>query len=244
MNYSATILDAERMKDPVHAAQRMRLPRLISFSGMDGAGKSTQIESLSAAMRQAGVPFRIVRFWDEVAALVRFRETASISVFKSDAGVGMPGAPVNRRDKNVRSWYMACVRLFLYTLDAFSLRGLVAKASRSDSEVVIFDRYIYDELANLNLKNTAIRIYIRLILALVPKPDVSYLLDADPVQARARKPEYPLEFLYVNREAYLTLSRLISGIIVIDPLPVDEVKAEIMKHGAGVFSRKERQYVT
>lgn len=231
------------MKEPLEAAPGTCAPKLISFSGMDGAGKSTQIEALCAAMREAGMRIRIVRFWDDVARLVRFREAASVGVFKSDAGVGAPGAPINRRDKNVRSWYMTCVRLCLYLVDAFSLRAEIRKASRSEFDVVLFDRFIYDELANLNLKNPVARIYVRMILGLVPRPDISYLLDADPIQARARKPEYPLEFLYVNREAYVTLCRLIGGVTVIAPMAVEEVHREIMKHGAGLFSGKDRQYV-
>jgi thymidylate kinase len=235
--------DEYPMKRPAEAAQRGSIPKLVSFSGVDGAGKSTQIEALCAAIREAGMKFRIVRFWDDVARLVRFREAASVGVFKSDTGVGVPGAPVNRRDKNVRSWYMTCVRLGLYTVDAFSLQGVIRNALRSDSDVVIFDRFIFDELANLNLKNPLIRIYIRLVLEMVRKADISFFLDADPVEARARKPEYPLEFLYVSRESYLTLSRMIGGITVIAPKPVEDVKQEILRHGAWLFSGKDRQYV-
>ena len=218
-------------------------PKLISFSGIDGAGKSTQIDALCAAMRAAGMGVRVVRFWDEVAKLVRFRQAATVGIFKSDAGVGAPGAPAMRRDKNVRSWFMTCVRLCLYAMDVVSLRAAVAEASRSHYDLVVFDRYIYDELANLNLANPAIRIYVRAILALTPRPHSSYLLDANPVEARARKPEYPIEFLDVNRKAYLTLSRLIGGVDVISPMPIEEVKREIGKCGAELLSGKDREYV-
>lgn len=218
-------------------------PKLVSFSGIDGAGKSTQIDALCGAIRAAGMQIRVVRFWDEVASLVGFRQAASVGIFKSDAGVGAPGAPVMRRDKNVRSWFMTCIRLFLYGMDALSLRAFIAKASQSEPEVIVFDRYIYDELANLNLRNPAVRIYIRAILALAPKPDIIYVLDANPSEARARKPEYPIEFLCTSRKAYLALSLLVGGVHVIDPMPIEEVKREIMKHGAELYSGKDREYV-
>ena len=41
----------------------------VSFSGMDGAGKSTQIEISSAHMQEAGLRVRIITFWDDMARL-------------------------------------------------------------------------------------------------------------------------------------------------------------------------------
>lgn len=207
-----------------------RLAKFVSFSGIDGAGKSTQIDALRARAEQAGLRVGLIRFWDDVARLKNLRETTGHKVFKGEKGVGSPDAPVNRRDKNVRSWYMTCVRLFLYFLDAVSIRQVVKKTLRSDAGLVIFDRYTYDELANLDLSNPVIRLYVRLIMTLVPRPDISYLLDADPVKARARKPEYPLDFLHFNRQAYLTLNGLIGGMTIIPPNSVEEVKRDVLGH--------------
>lgn len=206
-----------------------RPKRWVSFSGIDGAGKSTQIEALRAAAEQAGMRVQIIRFWDDVARLTGLRETSGHKIFKGDKGIGSPANPINRRDKNVRSWPMACVRLLLYTVDAISTRLKVAQALNSDTDFVIFDRYMYDELANLNLRNPLMRAFTRAIVMLTPRPQVSFILDADPVQARARKPEYPLEFIYVNRQAYLDLSCLIGGMTVISPGPVAEVKREVLR---------------
>lgn len=199
----------------------------ISFSGMDGAGKSTQIQALSAHLRDTGTRVRVIPFWDEVATFTRFRETAGHTLFRGDKGVGSPEAPIERRDKNVRSWFMTPVRLFLYFADALSLRAVAHKSMRSGAGVIIFDRYAYDELVNLNLSRRAVRLYARLILKLVPRPQISYVLDADPVQARARKPEYPVEFLKTCRESYLALSRLSGALTLIAPMPVYEVEREI-----------------
>jgi thymidylate kinase len=146
---------------------------------------------------------------------------------------------VNRRDKNVQSWPMSCVRLCLYLLDAFSLRRAKKKALASGADLVIFDRYMYDELANLNLRNPLLRVYVRGIMGLVPRPQVSYLLDADPVAARARKPEYPLEFLHANRQRYLELNRLIGGMTVIAPMAIEDAKREVLRHAAEMLSARK-----
>jgi thymidylate kinase len=197
---------------------------------MDGAGKSTQIHNLRTRLTDAGLKVSIVTFWDDVARLTQLRETSGHTLFKGDKGVGSPEAPINRRDKNVRSWPMTAVRYFLYLVDAVSLRLVVKKALKSDADFIIFDRYAYDELANLTLSNPLTRLYVRFIMWLVPRPHVSYVLDADPVQARARKPEYPLEFLYFSRASYLALNELIGGMTVIPPMPVQDVAREVLRH--------------
>jgi thymidylate kinase len=201
--------------------------KLISFSGIDGAGKSTQIEALQAHLRQLGFRSSLYTFWDNVVVLPQLREHVSFKAFKGDKGVGSPDQPIVRRDKNVASWYIIAARLFLYLLDAYSLRVAVAGSSAADVDFIIFDRYIYDELANLPLHRPLVRFYAKLILRLIPRPDVAYVVDADPEAAHARKPEYPLEFVRANRDAYIALSRLAANITVLAPLSVEETASQI-----------------
>jgi thymidylate kinase len=213
--------------------------RCVSFSGIDGAGKSTQIAALRARLEDMGLQACVLAFWDEIATLTGVREGAGHRLFGGEKGVGRPEAPVNRRDKNVQSWPMSCVRLGLYLLDAFSLRRATKKAMCSGNDVVIFDRHIYDELANLNLRNPLMRAFARGLMHMVPRPQISYLLDAEPAAARARKPEYPLEFLRANRQSYLELNRLIGGMTVIAPMPIDQAKREVLRHAVAMLSAKE-----
>lgn len=208
---------------------QIRRARVISFSGIDGAGKSTQIARLHASLLQAGLSVRVVSFWEDVATLTRFRERAGHALFGGDSGAGTPEAPINRKDKNVRSWIMTGVRLVLYLADAISLRLLIGRARGSGVDVLIFDRFIYDELANLELHQPAMQAYARAITRMVPKPDVSYLLDADPPAARARKPEYPLEFLEFSRKSYFRLNDCAGVFHVVRPMAADDVKREILK---------------
>jgi thymidylate kinase len=216
-------------------------PCLVSFSGVDGSGKTTQIEALLAWLRDAGLRVDVLRFWDDIAVFGRMRETMSHTLFKSEKGIGSPDRPVQRRDKNVRAWYMTAARLYLYFLDAARLAFVIATASRRDADVVIFDRFLYDELANLDLGNPAARAYARLLMRLVPRPDVAFLLDADPVQARARKPEYPLDFIHGNRAAYLTLVKLTEGVTVTEARPAEDVAEIVLREVSTALSRYRSQ---
>jgi thymidylate kinase len=205
-------------------------PTLVSFSGVDGAGKSTQIEALCCRLQQIGMRVELIRFWDDIARLKFIRESTGHALFKGDKGVGTPDAPITRKDKNIRSCGMTCIRMVLYLLDVLSTRRAVHRALLSGADFIIFDRYCYDELANLNLRNRMLRVYARLILKITPVLTRSYLLDADPLAARARKPEYPLDFVYLNRAAYLKVSSLSNRMTVIAPMSRDEVGQAILRH--------------
>ena len=207
--------------------QLLGRPLLISFSGLDGSGKSTQIQNLISYLEDRGISVDTLAFWDDVVVGTRYREGFVHKVYGSEKGIGAPDRPVNRRDKNVRKWYLNLARHFLYLADAIHLRSVVSKARRSRVSVVIMDRYIYDELANLPLSNPLTRVFVRLIAALVPRPDIAYLLDADPDAARARKPEYPVDFMHECRSAYFRLGGLLGSMTIIRPLPLPAAKAEV-----------------
>lgn len=202
---------------------------MISFSGLDGSGKSTQIEQLRSALYNAGLTPRTLAFWDQVVVGVKYREGFVHKVYKSERGIGAPGKPVNRRDKNIRGWYLTLARHFLYLADALNLRRVVAREIRSaaaqevSTQVIIFDRYIYDELANLDLTNPLSRAFVLMVNRLIPQPDLALLLDADPVAAHARKPEYPVDFMIQCRKSYFELGAVLGNFRVIPALELPEV---------------------
>jgi thymidylate kinase len=216
--------------------------KIISFSGIDGAGKTTQIAALECWLREAGMTTALLTFWDEVVVGTRLREFMSYAAFKGDQGVGSPERPLQRRDKNVTAWPLTAFRMCLYLADAASARLKVAALKGSEVDVLIFDRYIYDELANLPLNSIFIRAFIRVVLKLVRRPDVALVIDADPEAARARKPEYPLEFIRKNRHAYLELARLTKQITVIEPLPIDAAAKKIREAFLRVLPRSEKKF--
>jgi thymidylate kinase len=217
------------MDGPNPMTKAAKTPLLISFSGVDGSGKSTQIDNLLTALHAAGLKTAQLAFWDNVVVGVKYREGFVHKVYKSERGIGAPGKPVNRRDKNMRGWHLTLARHFLYLLDAINLRRVVARAKRSGVDVVILDRYIYDELSNLNLGNPLSRMFVKFVHALVPRPDLAYLLDADPIAAYLRKPEYPLSFMKKCRRAYFELASLLKTMTIIPALALPEAKLAVLK---------------
>jgi thymidylate kinase len=201
---------------------------LISFSGIDGAGKSTQIEQLREYLQNQNYRVRILTFWDNVATFSSLRSGFSRKVLQSDGSVGSPEKPAQRKDKNHRSWPLLAGRFILHLFDLARLRSLIAKLRASrDGEVIIFDRYIYDQLAALPLENCVARAYARWVLKFTPTPDICYLLDAVPEEACARKPEYPLAFMREYRLSYLQL-RTLAPLSLISAAGPEDVHAAVV----------------
>ena len=87
---------------------------------------------------------------------------------------------------------------------------------------------LLDQLAALPMNRWLTRAYAKTLLRFTPKPDLAYVLDADPKEACARKPEYPLEFMREYRKSYLALSRMAGLHLVHDGTP-EEVHLAILR---------------
>jgi thymidylate kinase len=105
------------------------------------------------------------------------------------------------------------------------------------ADVIICDRYIYDELSNLDLENKLSRRFVRFVGRLVPLPDVAYLLDADPVAAYARKPEYPVEFMKKCRRSYYELAGLLGSMTLVPALELPAAKAAVLQTAQRVIRK-------
>jgi thymidylate kinase len=218
---------ARKSEVPVVATR----PFLITFSGIDGAGKTTQIEQLSSRLQKQGLHVLQLSFWDDIAALSEMRAGAGYRASESsDANRLNEPSFAPRNNKHVRKWYLTAARSAFYVLDVARLYRVLASPRIKNCDVVILDRYIYDQIANIYSQSYAGRSYAKLILSLAPAPDLAFIIDASPAAAFERKPEYPLEFVYRNRQTFLSLRELVPQLIVISEGQTEDVSSAIYFH--------------
>ena len=199
---------------------------IVTFSGIDGAGKTTQIEMLTSNLK--GLGFRVARvcFWDDVAVFPDFRAGVSLRAFQASR---TKEPNTLRSDKNVRTWYLTLLRSPLYLLDTLALRRVIARVRAQHADYIICDRYCYDQIVQIRSHRWAARVFKRLLIALAPAPRFAFILDASPDEAFQRKPEYPLSFMYEYREAYLALRKIVSQLSVIGAGTPEQVHLQILE---------------
>jgi thymidylate kinase len=204
-----------------------RVTTLVTFSGIDGAGKSTQINWICEQLAKRGCRIRRIAFWDDVAVMPNLRAGASFR-FLNKHVPGKDGAQL-RSDKNVQKWYLTLIRALFYFLDSLSLRIVVLRAQSQNPDYIIVDRYIYDQLVQIRAQHWLARAFMRLLLRIAPSPQFPFILDASPDAAFRRKPEYPVAFMHEYRQAFLRLRTLVPRLIVVEPRSVDDVSGTLFR---------------
>ena len=179
------------LPEVVRLQQRLRYPTglLIAVLGPDGAGKTTLIEGLK---RELSGTFRCIESY-------RFRPDI--------LGRNLPGPEPHPHAKSIRSRWQSILKV-LYLCADYSLGYLInvrSKLVRSD--LVIFDRYYDDMLVDpARYRYGGPRWLIKFARHIIPRPDITFILDASEDQMLARKTELPREELRRQRLAYRQLA--------------------------------------
>lgn len=190
---------------------------LITFSGIDGSGKSSQVVSLLSTLSLRRLP--VVRAWAGNKPIFSYPFLALVRLLGLTRRKKIQGLVFVQRDIR-RNRAIARLWPLILALD-FVPKALVSVAvPLRRGKIVICDRYVYDFIAELTEDGLLGTRGKRILMNLLPRPDLAFLMDVDTelawkralIPGRAR--EQPIYDLAGRRRAYLQLSREVGMTVV------------------------------
>jgi thymidylate kinase len=149
---------------------------IISFSGLDGSGKSTQIEELIKRLEADGRKVKFV--WARGGYTPGF-EFIKKNIRRILGKQLPPPGNSNMREKKLRLPLIQRIWLLVAIMDLALLWGLYVRILSSLGTIVICDRYLNDTLLdfrrNFPTSNIEDRIFWKLLTGLTPVPKYSFL---------------------------------------------------------------------
>jgi len=184
-------------KEPAGRLRRRGI--LVAFSGVDGSGKSTQVDLLERSFEKIDAPvLRIRSRWRPVLSLpmlVIMRRLGYARVHRA-GGVYIVETRLPSRGGLTSLW---CI---LTQVENIVKTGVKLVFPLLLGRTVICDRYaldmVVDGMAGLHDAPSHTRLGFQL-LHLLPKPNFAFFMDIDPEVAFKRKPDLPGLEDYVER---------------------------------------------
>ena len=185
---------------------------LITFCGMDGAGKTTLAKKIGHFFKQGGLKFEFIH---------GHGYSVSQNSFKLD----------ERRVSRLKYLFRLLIPFaFIDNLFTFYFKYNPILKDR----ILICDRYFYDKIARMMYYEICSESVARIYLKLLPKPDYVFFLDIDPKQAYSRKEEYSEREYNSFRNIYGFIAGYLKAPVIDTSLPLDVCSKQILKHFSGL----------
>lgn len=200
---------------------------LITFSGLDGSGKSTLIECLKETLEKRNRRVVVFHMYYDIGLLAaaRFLLNKLSPAKKAHAaregkqahaprqsGAGGKGKNFAARLRYTVGWNKN-LRLFVYPFDLLIFLCYRLYIEKLKKQILIMDRYFYDTLVDVTDGRKGYG--ARLLSSLTPLPSVPILVDISPEEAFSRKGEHSLSYLNQRRLSYQKLFPREGGAVVL-----------------------------
>ena len=182
----------------------------VTFSGLDGAGKSTLIDWLTTELGAARRPMTVFHMNDHIGlyAYLRFvrdrvrgpRAERNPPTAWRDPAADARAAGGTWRAIRYRLLWNKTLRRLIYPFDLAVFLWYRFYHEVVKGRVLVMDRYFYDTL--VDVFDPRRRWWLRALEALTPTPTLAVFLDVTPEVSFRRKQEYSIEYLARRSAAY------------------------------------------
>jgi len=158
---------------------------IIVFTGVDGSGKTTQAKRLRDALCERGIDARYEHLTGPNLTVTRkIKDRVGEAFLDREDKAQLSDDGRGERSGSRSKTLQAIGLFFLYRGTWQSWYNIMANR---DADVVILDRYLYDDLVRVNWKYRYNADWLAKLKHLVPEPDLVFLLDAQPEIAWERE---------------------------------------------------------
>jgi thymidylate kinase len=223
---------------------RPQAPFLVSFSGIDGSGKSSHAQLLEKCLAHYGL--RTSYRWSRCATngVTRLFSICGQALFwrRANSHKSEPTSATRRRQRlsnPLLRFFWSYLTAADMIISYFSRAGLPL----SWGKIVICDRYVFDTAAEMESSLPVVdrwnKLAIRLMLALTRKPDIAYFLDVPgDISTQRRDSNFDADSMQRQRNVYIDLANLYHLRVIRTDRDFNDNTDEILKEVARTYFKR------